>query len=316
MPAAVPIVLAAGTAFAAKKGADASKSAAKGQARSADAGIAEQQRQFDESLRLQAPQRFVGNAATNELARLLGLPQFNETSDNFNRGLDANGNSLTRLTGDAELPVAGQRIVPRAGSNGTFDVFYGDTDVGDLVRGGRNGRFIANGAAIPQPVAPTMMAPAAADSQGVNALSAFLQSPDYQFRRGEGTRDIQSQFAARGGAQSGNALRALSEFSSNLASGEFGNRFNRLASLAGFAQQANSQGAQNAINTGRGVAAGLQDAGNARASGVAGSNQAFQDGISGLAGTIPLFVDAFGRRKNALAGFGGFAGQAGAAGVS
>ena len=313
MPAAVPIALAAGSAFAAKKGSDAAKDAGRIQGRAADAGIAEQQRQFDESIRLQAPQRFVGNNATNALAAMLGLPQFNETADNFSRGLDAQGNSLTRLTGDAQLPIAGQRIVGRPGSKDTFDVFYGDTDVGDLVRGGANGRFIANGAPIPQPMAPQMMPAAAADAKGANALVAFLESPDYQFRRDEGTRDIQGAFAARGGAQSGNALRRLAEFNSGLAAGEFDNRFNRLATLAGFGQQANSQAANNAINTGRGVAAGLQDAGQARASGVAGSNQAFQDGVAGLAGTIPLFQDALQQRRmaanrNALRPFVGLGG--------
>lgn len=308
MPAAVPIALAAGSAFAASKQASAAKKAGKAQARAADAGVEEQRRQFDESLRLQAPQRFVGNAATNALAKLLGLPQFNETQDNFSRGLDGQGNSLTSLVGDADLPIAGRRIVARDKNN--FDVFYGDTQVGQLVRGGANGRFLANGNPIPQPTAPqTEMPVQAQDAQG-NALAAFLESPDYQFRRDEGTRDIQQQFAARGGAQSGNALKALAQYNSNLASGEFGNRFNRLASLAGFAQQANSQGAQNAISTGRGVAQGLQDAGSARASGLIGSANAIGDGIAGLAGTIPLFQDAFGKKTNynALAKFRGLGG--------
>jgi hypothetical protein len=307
-------LVAAGTAYAAKTQSDAAKKASKISGRSADAAVAEQQRQFDESLRLQAPQRAVGNSATNALARMLGLPQFNQSSDNFSRGLDANGQSLTSLVGDTDLPVAGRRIVARDKNN--FDVFYGDTNVGQIVRGGANGRFISNGAEIPQPMAPDQTAAGPTTEAGLTDPNAeFLASPDYQFRRNEGNRDIQNQFAARGGAQSGNALRALSEFNSNLASGEFGNRFNRLASLAGFAQQANSQGAQNAVNTGRGVAAGLQDAGNARASGVLGSGAATGEGIAGLAGTIPLFIDAY-KRRNAMRQYGGYAGQAGAAGVS
>jgi hypothetical protein len=311
MPAAVPIALAAGSAFAASKQASAAKKAGKLQAMAADAGVEEQRRQFDESLRLQAPQRFVGNQATNALARLLGLPEFGAqqmAADNFGRGLDAQGNSLTSLVGDADLPIAGRRIVARDKNN--FDVFYGDTQVGQLVRGGANGRFLANGNAIPQPMAPQAQMPVEAQDARGNALAAFLESPDYQFRRDEGTRDIQQQFAARGGAQSGNALKALAQYNSNLASGEFGNRFNRLASLAGFAQQANSQGAQNAIATGRGVASGLQDAGSARASGLVGSANAIGDGIAGLAGTIPLFMDAFGKKTNynALAKFRGLGG--------
>lgn len=297
MPAAVPIAVGAlGAGAAIKQGNDAKKAAGI-QARGAEAGVAEQARQFDRSLEITLPQRIVGNQATNAAAGLLGLPGFNPAL--------TSGNPLppqTSLVGDTELPIEGRRIVPRNGSRTTYDVFYGDVDVGDLVRGGRNGRFIANGAPIPQP-APQMLEGAqmpmpvqAADSNG-NALAAFLESPDYEFRRSEGNRDIQGSFAARGGAQSGNALRALSEFNSNLASGEFGNRFNRLAALAGFGQAANSQGAQNAIQTGRGIASGLQDASSARASGVAGQSQAFGDAAGAIAGSIPLFQDAFGQRN-------------------
>lgn len=67
---------------------------------------------------------------------------------------------------------------------------------------------------------------------GVDALNKladpmkyFYESPDYQFRRSEGLRDIGNLFAARGGG--GNAMKALTQYSSNLASGEFGNWFNR-----------------------------------------------------------------------------------------
>src|SRR6188768_3809462 len=60
----------------------------------------------------------------------------------------------------------------------------------------------------------------------------FQASPGYNFVRNEGQRDIGNSFAARGGAQSGNALKALAEFNSGLASGEFGNWFNRRMNLA------------------------------------------------------------------------------------
>lgn len=304
------MIVAGSAAYGAYSQSQAAKKAANAQGKAADAGIAEQQRQFDTSLALQAPQRQIGNSATNALARMLGLPEFSQEQENFRQGLDANGNSLTSLVGDTELPLEGRTFVQKG--KGIYDVLYNGQDVGDLVPGGPNGRFVASGAPIPQPqmqsvpgkMADSKISMNPTGTPGVAAPNAdFFASPDYAFRRSEGNRDIQSQFAARGGAQSGNALRALAEFNSNLASSEFGNRFNRLASLAGFAQQANSQGAQNAINTGRGVAAGLQDAGNARASGVAGRNEALQQGINGVAGTIPLFQDAFDqyRQRNALA---------------
>ena len=105
---------------------------------------------------------------------------------------------------------------------------------------------------------------------GVNALNMlqdplenFYASPDYEFRRSEGLRDIGNQFAARGGG--GNAMKALAGYSSNLASGEFGNWFNRLFGISeagrgaqGTVAHAGSQAANAisgyAMNTGANVA--------------------------------------------------------------
>lgn len=82
------------------------------------------------------------------------------------------------------------------------------------------------------------------EQPGLNALgrldkfaggdqSQFTASPDYQWRRSEGERDIGNSFAARGGAFSGNALRALSEFNQNLASEELGSWWGRNRDLVG-----------------------------------------------------------------------------------
>lgn len=291
------VIAAAATGYAAKTQSDAAKKAGKTQANAADASIAEQQRQFDRSIELTQPQRIVGNQATNAAGRLLGLAGFNPA---LTTGQPAA--PTTSLVGDTELPIEGRRIVDRG--RGNYDVFYGDTQVGTLVKGGKNGRFKGNGATIPQP-APVQLegAPQAPAAPTADPYGEFLASPDYEFRRDEGNRDIANSYAARGSGRSGNALRALTEFNSNLASGEFNNRFNRLAALAGFGQAANSQAAGNAIATGRGVSSSLQDAGSARASGVIGSADAISGGIAGLAGTIPLFQDALQQRKmNRLGG--------------
>lgn len=61
----------------------------------------------------------------------------------------------------------------------------------------------------------------------------FLQSPDYQFRMKEGLDAVQNSAAAGGaGLYSGNTLRGITDFASNLASGEYGNWFNRQTGLA------------------------------------------------------------------------------------
>jgi hypothetical protein len=60
----------------------------------------------------------------------------------------------------------------------------------------------------------------------------FLQSPDYKFRQKEGLNLVEGSAAAQGGLYSGNTLRDITEFGSNLAAGEYGNWFNRQAGLA------------------------------------------------------------------------------------
>lgn len=133
---------------------------------------------------------------------------------------------------------------------------------------------------------------------GQNALSnlqnpaAFTASPDYQFRRSEGERGIGNSFAARGGAFSGNALKALSEFNQNLASSEYGNWWNRQAGVAGVGQATSAQQGSNAINGANALANlganssqyignALMSAGDARASGIVGGANALTQGLSG-----------------------------------
>lgn len=122
------------------------------------------------------------------------------------------------------------------------------------------------------------------DKTAAGDMSQFYASPDYNFRRSEGTRDIGSSFAARGGAASGNALKALSEFNSNLAKSEFGDWWNRTAGQAGVGQATASglgtlgQNSANTIssiygNLGNTYANNIIAAGNARASGISKSAQ-------------------------------------------
>lgn len=101
-------------------------------------------------------------------------------------------------------------------------------------------------------------------------MDRFFASPDYQFRQQEGAKAIDRAAAARGGALGGNALRAQTEYASNLASGEFGNYFNRLMQVAGIGQ--NATGAtQNAVSQGTQQQMNAQQAiGDARASGIMG----------------------------------------------
>jgi hypothetical protein len=130
---------------------------------------------------------------------------------------------------------------------------------------------------------------------GVNALgrlnaastgdmSSFQASPDYGFRRSEGMRGIERGAAARGGAFSGNALRALSEFNSNLASSEYGNWWNRQAGLAGVGQQANSETNAAGQNYANQYGYNTRAAADARASGIENRANIIGGGLNMLGG--------------------------------
>ena len=55
----------------------------------------------------------------------------------------------------------------------------------------------------------------------------FVKDPGYEFRMAEGEKGINRALAARGGFDSGSALKALNRFNQDFASNEFGNAYNR-----------------------------------------------------------------------------------------
>lgn len=114
-------------------------------------------------------------------------------------------------------------------------------------------------------------------------MSRFFTSPDYTFRRDEGQRDIGNTFAARGGAASGNALRALTGFNQNLASGEYNNYVARLMQMAGLGQAATTTGVQAGQAAANNIGNALMAQGDARASGYMGAANSIASGVnSGL----------------------------------
>lgn len=134
------------------------------------------------------------------------------------------------------------------------------------------------------------------DTPGVPApdYSNFFMSPDYNFRRTEGTRGIERSAAAGGLLGSGNALAALADYNSNLAAGEFGNYFNRQAALAGIGQTAVNTSTGAGINAANNTSGYLQNAADARASGIADSANAWGNALGTLGG---IAYDRWGRPK-------------------
>lgn len=106
----------------------------------------------------------------------------------------------------------------------------------------------------------------------------LMATPGYQFGLNEGNRNVQGSAAARGGLYSGSALKALTRYGNDYATTKladadtmFGNRWNRLAALAGIGQtstQATSNAGAGAAN-----AIGNINMSNANAQGAAAISQ-------------------------------------------
>jgi hypothetical protein len=121
---------------------------------------------------------------------------------------------------------------------------------------------------------------------GINALNKIesgdimgSMDPSYSFRFQEGLKALDRQAASRGGLISGGALRAAQRYGQDVASTEFGNAYNRLASRAGFGQTAstNMGGAAGQFGTNAGNL--MTGAGAARASGYVGGANALSSGL-------------------------------------
>ncbi len=111
-------------------------------------------------------------------------------------------------------------------------------------------------------------------------FSGFFTSPGFEFRREEGTRGIENRFSAKGGAQSGNALKRLIEFNQSIASDEFSGFFGRNLALAGLGGTGATVEAGTQVS--RGISNALERRGDVRASGVLGVNDAIQGGLGNL----------------------------------
>lgn len=132
---------------------------------------------------------------------------------------------------------------------------------------------------------------AALQRGGAEGAQNFLQmDPGYQFRLSEGLKALNRQAAARGGLISGAALKAAQRYGQDVASQEFGNAYNRLASMANVGPQAagvmsdlGKSYAGNVGNLGLGAAQaagqGLMGAAQARGSSYIGGANALTGGL-------------------------------------
>lgn len=236
-------------------GSRASGRAADAQQAASEAAVAEQRRQYDTALRLLEPQRNVGYQALGDIASLYGYSM---------PGYQPAGQLLAGST------TQGYRTFEPSGFTGTLGRNVSNA-IGQLMQRRADNMVGAYPGAIPgQPTGQP------------GDMSRFFASPDYEFRRKEGERGIAASFAAKGGG--GNALKALAQYNSNLASGEYGNYVNRLFNMAGMGQTANTQ----AIGAGQNYANNYgnlqQSIGDARASGAIGQANAITGSLNNMLG--------------------------------
>lgn len=191
----------------------------------ANAATDEQRRQYDLSRGDNQPWLQTGQAALGQLANMYGLNT---------GGAAANSGGSSALDWGGYLTA--NPDVQNAINNGYFGGVNGE--------GGVNGAaqrhwqeygdaFTAAGRTGPQAATP--------ESRQAQAYSGFMASPDYQFRQDEQMRALTARNSALGVQDSGAAQKAALRYSGNLASGEFNNYANRLASLAGVGQTAAGQ---------------------------------------------------------------------------
>jgi hypothetical protein len=142
-------------------------------------------------------------------------------------------------------------------------------------------------------------------------LSQLANDPGYQFRMQQGQQALERSAAARGGLNSGGFMKGLARYSQGVASDEFGNRFNRLSSIAGMGQNS----AQNLGQLGRGYADSMGNLygalGNAQSAGIMGITNGISGGIRSL-GNLGMTAATGGfSNLGSLAGMGGGGGGGG-----
>jgi hypothetical protein len=176
----------------------AASSAADKQVQASKDAQAAQERMFEKQIALQEPYRQGGLTAQNRLMTLLGLN-----------------------------PNAGQPAISGGGTPQTYQTPYGTF----TVPAGGYGAAAGYGAGAPATNAQGIVVDPNSPDFGKYArdfgMQDFEQDPGYAFRLSEGQKAIERSAAARGGLQSGAALKAAARYGQEMGSQEYQNAFSR-----------------------------------------------------------------------------------------
>jgi len=268
----------------------AAKKAANAQTSSSSSAIDYERESRDLSLGLQKPYRDASYAATAALMDLTGLP----------RG--AAQSPLSFEDWSAQQPASITAPVQKKKKHGLFGggIIGGllAPTPGDMLKGGYDPAGAIYSAAKGHSDG-TMANPAlqAGYQKYVSDFNATLQlgnyakynfqeDPGYQFRYDEGNKALTNSLVSRGGALSGAGAKGALRYAQDYASNEYKNVYNRIATIAGFGQQATNASTNVIQNSGTNVGNAILNAGDARASSYIAQGNSWANTINqiGMAG--------------------------------
>lgn len=244
--------------------ASAANKAAKAQKQAANSQLKLQERMYDESVARVAPWVSGGQTAQEAMLSMLGL-----------------GDAPT--VGGTTTPLTVETFT-RPGEAGYYTEPRGDRGDARWVPATAAGTgYRVGGQEFGTLAEAQEYADANATTTGGSEWS-WQQDPGYQFRLGEGVNALEAGAAARGGLNSGSAMKALQKFGQDYGSAEFGNVFNRLAGVSGTGLSAASMGNAAGQNYATGAGNALSAYGNASAAGAIGVGNAINSGIGNALG--------------------------------
>lgn len=277
------VIGAGGSALAASKNSKAINKSTQANAQANAQSVALQRDIYGQNKQALSPFMERGNVAGNTMNALLGLggspAQPAQAAQPMQTGMQgfptqqpAMGTPFNALGGEPEFNRIGWNTVPRG------------------VPQAQGGNSFAPQAQQTQPQQAGVNPQEAAN----NAFDIFRGSTGYQFRLGEGMNALNSGYAGAGVLQSGDAMRAATEYGQNFASNEFGNYMGQLGNqqsvglqgagaLAGVGvDHANSISALNMNNANNITNSAVARANNSNAM-IGGIGNAFQNALGGFA---------------------------------
>jgi hypothetical protein len=219
---------------------------------------------YDNNVELSEPQRIAGGNALMALQHEMGLP----TGEFASYGAKEEAENPVEKVGGAATPEPEFTWKRGPGRDEPMiKVFKDDPQVGD------NG--LSGG-----PAKPIMDDPQV--SEAPYEYKGYEASKGYHVQLDQGNQAIDRRNSAGGSRLGGAALKEAMRFNTGLASQDYGNYYNRLASMAGMGQTAVSQQAAAGQNYANAYGQNVTNAANARASGYENNASIFSNTVGNL----------------------------------